>query len=103
MLAEAASANPTVTGAIRQAARMTGANFHYLLATAQVELNLNPNAPATTSSAKGLFQFIEQTWLADPEGAGAGAGLRPLRRRDRAAAVRAIYEVTESAACTMRS
>ena len=43
---------------------MTGADFHYLLATAQVESNLNPNAQASTSSARGLFQFIEQTWLA---------------------------------------
>ena len=32
----------TVTGAIRQAARMTGADFQYLLATAQVESNFNP-------------------------------------------------------------
>ncbi len=53
----------TVTGAIRQAARMTGADFQYLLATAQVESNLNPNAQASTSSARGLFQFTEQTWL----------------------------------------
>ena len=80
----------TVTGAIRQAARMTGADFQYLLATAQVESNFNPNAQAATSSARGLFQFIEQTWLDDPEGAGAGAGLRPLCQRDRAAAVRRV-------------
>ena len=36
--------DPTVTGAIRQAAQATGANFQYLLATAKVESNLNPNA-----------------------------------------------------------
>jgi hypothetical protein len=54
----------SVTGAIRQAARMTGADFQYLLATAQVESNLNAGAQAPTSSARGLFQFIEQTWLA---------------------------------------
>ena len=39
---------------------MTGADFQYLLATAQVESNLNPNAQAPTSSARGLFQFTEQ-------------------------------------------
>jgi hypothetical protein len=55
--------NAAVTGAIRQAARMTGTDFQYLVATAQVESNLNPNARVATSSARGLFQFIEQTWL----------------------------------------
>jgi hypothetical protein len=42
MNVEPTGTNPTVTGAIRQAARMTGADFKYLLATAQVESNLNP-------------------------------------------------------------
>jgi soluble lytic murein transglycosylase-like protein len=55
-----------VTGAIRQASRLTGASFDYLLATAQVESGFNPNSAASTSSARGLFQFIEQTWLAKP-------------------------------------
>ena len=53
-----------VTGAIRQAARVTGVSFDYLLATAKVESDLNPNLTMRTSSATGLFQFIEQTWLA---------------------------------------
>ena len=52
-----------VIGAIRNAARATGAGFQYLLATAQVESGLNPNAAVSSSSAKGLFQFIDQTWL----------------------------------------
>ena len=54
---------PTVIGAIREAARATGASFQYLLATAQVESGLNPSASVKSSSAKGLFQFIDQTWL----------------------------------------
>lgn len=66
-----------VTGAIRQAARMTGADFKYLLATAQVESNLNPNAQASTSSARGLFQFTEQTWLTTVKEQGAGLGYGP--------------------------
>src|SRR5260370_38363618 len=57
------AAGSTVTGAIRQASAATGTSFNYLLATAQVESGLNPQAGATTSSARGLFQFIEQTWL----------------------------------------
>jgi len=63
-----------VTGAIRQAAQLTGANFQYLLATAQVESNFNPNAMAPTSSAGGLFQFIEQTWLSTLKQAGPAFG-----------------------------
>jgi hypothetical protein len=65
------------TGAIRQAARMTGADFKYLLATAQVESNLNPNAQAPASSAKGLFQFIEQTWLSTLKEQGTSLGYAP--------------------------
>jgi Transglycosylase SLT domain len=64
----------SVTGAIRQAAQKTGANFNYLLATARVESNLNPAAQATSSSAGGLFQFIEQTWLGTIKHAGPALG-----------------------------
>jgi hypothetical protein len=63
-----------ITGAIRQAAGATGTSFDYLLATAQVESGLNPTASASTSSAKGLFQFIDQTWLGTMKDAGASLG-----------------------------
>jgi hypothetical protein len=63
-----------VTGAIRQAAHSTGASFDYLLATARLESNLNPAAQAPTSSASGLFQFIEQTWLGTMKASGASLG-----------------------------
>lgn len=69
------SASAAVTGAIQQAAQATGASFNYLLATAQVESGLNPQAGAATSSARGLFQFIETTWLATIKQAGAALGL----------------------------
>ena len=58
-----AAAAPQITGAIQQAAKSSGISFEYLLTTAQIESNLNPAAQASTSSAKGLYQFIEQTWL----------------------------------------
>jgi hypothetical protein len=64
MAVEAPGTNAAVTGAIRHASRVTGTNFQYLVATAQVESRSNPGAAAPTSSARGLFQFIEQTWLA---------------------------------------
>ncbi len=63
-----------MTGAIRDAARKTGAGFEYLLNTALRESNLNPNAKAKTSSATGLFQFIDQTWLGTMKQAGAAHG-----------------------------
>jgi hypothetical protein len=69
------SAAPQITGAIRQAAASTGISFEYLLTTAQIESNLNPAAQASTSSAKGLYQFIDQTWLGTMKQAGAGFGL----------------------------
>lgn len=63
-----------VTGAIQQAAATTGASFEYLLAAAKIESNLNPRAAASTSSARGLYQFIEQTWLATVKERGAELG-----------------------------
>ncbi len=63
-----------VTGAIRDAARVTGAGFEYLLNTAIRESNLNPNAKARTSSATGLFQFIDQTWLGTMKQSGTALG-----------------------------
>lgn len=68
-----AGATP-VTAAIRKASQVTGAKFSYLLATAKVESNLNPNAAAKTSSAGGLFQFIDRTWLGTLKEAGPHLG-----------------------------
>src|SRR4030088_827772 len=67
-------AGSAVVGAIRTAARATGTNFQYLLATAQVESGLDPNAAVASSSAKGLFQFIDQTWLTTLKEAGPALG-----------------------------
>jgi hypothetical protein len=64
----------TVAGAIRQGSAATGTSFNYLLATARVESGLNPQAGASTSSARGLFQFIEQTWLGTIKQSGAELG-----------------------------
>jgi hypothetical protein len=45
-----------------------------MLATAKMESNFNPKAAATTSSARGLYQFIEQTWLGTVKEAGSQLG-----------------------------
>ena len=63
-----------IAGAIKQAASTTGTSFEYLLATAKMESNFNPKASATTSSARGLYQFIDQTWLGTVKQAGPQLG-----------------------------
>jgi len=76
MLVDASNtgAATAVTAAIRQAAQATGTSFNYLLATAQVESGFNALAGAASSSAKGLFQFIQQTWFATMKQAGPALG-----------------------------
>jgi hypothetical protein len=49
--------------AIRDASARSGMNFDLMLASARLESGLDPKAQAGTSSATGLFQFIDQTWL----------------------------------------
>jgi hypothetical protein len=63
-----------VSGAIQKAAQATGTSFDYLLKTALRESNFESNAKAVTSSATGLFQFIDQTWLATLKQAGPSLG-----------------------------
>jgi hypothetical protein len=65
----------SVLSALRGAADQTGADFDYLLNTAMRESSLNPDAKASTSSATGLFQFVEQTWLGTLQRHGADHGL----------------------------
>jgi hypothetical protein len=67
-----------VTAAIRGASRSTGATFDYLLNTAMRESSLDPKAQAKTSSARGLYQFIESTWLTMVKEEGAKYGLGRL-------------------------
>src|SRR5471032_2599640 len=68
------SSRVQIAGAIKQAADTTGTSFEYLLSTAKMESNFNPKAGASTSSARGLFQFIDQTWLGTVKEAGARLG-----------------------------
>lgn len=78
MLAEATNATTdrtAILGALQQASQATGADFNYLLGTAMRESSLKPSAQASTSSAAGLFQFTEQTWLGTVKTYGAKYGL----------------------------
>jgi hypothetical protein len=64
-----------VVAALKNAAAETGSDFSYLLGTAMRESSLKTNAQSTTSSAGGLFQFVDQTWLGLVKNHGAKYGL----------------------------
>jgi hypothetical protein len=70
--------------AIRTASAATGADFDYLVKTAQRESNFDPSAKASTSSATGLFQFTEGTWMEVLERYGAKHGVDPSNLTDKA-------------------
>ncbi len=69
---------PQVELALQHASRATGTDFDYLLNTAIRESGLKSDAKSKTSSATGLFQFIEQTWLGMVKSSGARAGMGHL-------------------------
>ena len=57
------SISQSLANALTAAGNRSGVDFGYLLQTAMRESSLNPAARASTSSAVGLFQFLEGTWL----------------------------------------
>jgi hypothetical protein len=70
--------DPRVEGAIAQASARTGIDFGYLMAQAKVESSFDADAKASTSSASGLYQFIESTWLNVMQRHGASLGYGQL-------------------------
>jgi hypothetical protein len=68
------SIRSVVEAAIQRASTATGVDFSFLLGTAKRESAFNPEAHAKTSSAAGLFQFVDQTWLATLKQHGAKYG-----------------------------
>jgi hypothetical protein len=67
-----------IVTAIVKASAVTGADFEFLLKTAALESSFNQNTEAKTSSAVGLFQFIEHTWLLMIREVGPEVGLGDL-------------------------
>jgi hypothetical protein len=63
-----------VEAAIQRASQATGVDFSFLMKTAHRESGMNPSAKAGSSSAAGLFQFVEQTWLSTLKQHGAQYG-----------------------------
>jgi hypothetical protein len=64
-----------VQNAIASASASTGVDFQYLYKQAGIESGYNANAQASTSSASGLYQFTNQTWLGVIKAHGAEHGL----------------------------
>jgi len=68
--------DPTdIEGAIRYSAAATGVPETYLMRTAWKESSFNPLAEASTSSATGLYQVVDGTWLELMKRYGAKYGL----------------------------
>jgi hypothetical protein len=55
--------DPTVLRSIRQASQATSTDFGLLMAQAARESGFHADAKSSTSSAAGLFQFVDSTWL----------------------------------------
>lgn len=70
-----ASIASRIEQAFQTASTSTGTSFDYLVKTATRESSMDPSAKAQTSSATGLFQFIESTWLETVKEAGSKHGL----------------------------
>ena len=74
-VADSTSIASRIEQAFQTASTSTGTSFDYLVKTAARESSFQPAAEAKTSTATGLFQFVEQTWLETIKEAGAQHGL----------------------------
>jgi hypothetical protein len=67
--------------ALSMASASTGTDYSYLLKTAQRESSFQTDARASSSSATGLFQFIEETWIRTIKDEGERYGLKDYADR----------------------
>jgi len=70
-----------VLAAIRLGSIRTGVDFSFLMELARVESNFNPTVRAPRSSATGLFQFKDLSWLEAMRTFGADYGLQDYATR----------------------
>ncbi len=66
---------PEIEAAITRGAAIVGVSPAYLRSTAIAESGLRPAIRAATSSATGLYQFLDNTWLASVRRYGPDLGL----------------------------
>jgi hypothetical protein len=74
-------ASPEVVKAIQSASKKTGVDFGYLVDQARAESSFRADAKASTSSATGLYQFIDSTWLATVKQHGSKHGLNEFANK----------------------
>ena len=75
LAALAKQAAPLVLNAIKKASAKTGVDFAYMLEKAGAESGFDTAAKSVTSSATGLYQFVDKTWLTMVKKYGADVGL----------------------------
>ncbi|WP_042442407.1 hypothetical protein [Azospirillum sp. B510] len=73
--ARAARGPANVEAAVRNASAKTGVDFAYLMEKAAVESGYRTDVKSSSSSATGLYQFIDSTWLQTMKDHGADHGL----------------------------
>jgi hypothetical protein len=66
---------------IKNASKATGVDFGYLMAQAAQESSFQADARAGSSSATGLYQFLDSTWLSMMRSHGAKYGFADLADR----------------------
>jgi hypothetical protein len=74
-------ASQRIISAVAKAAHRTGADFSSLMNKAATESSFNPSAKSKSSSATGLFQFIDSTWLTMVKTHGAKYGLENFAKQ----------------------
>src|SRR5215813_1025776 len=66
---------------IKNASKSTGVDFGYLMAQAAQESSFQADARAASSSATGLYQFLDSTWLSMMRTHGAKYGFADMAAR----------------------
>lgn len=92
-----------IVNAIQKASAKTGVSFTYLMEKAAAESNFNSTAKAKTSSATGLFQFIESTWMDMMDKHGAKYGINTNQSRQNLLNLRKNAEVASIMAAEFAS
>ena len=95
---KASPAHADVLLAIDEASRVTGVSRAFLRHSAARESSFDSKAVSPTSSARGLYQFVDSTWLSTIRKHGARHGVFPTGRPPpRAELLRLRYRVDISA------
>ncbi len=77
-ISDRAKIDARIAGAFKVASETTGTSFERLARTAARESDVRPDLASSTSSAKGLFQFVDQTWFELIKKEGPSVGLERL-------------------------